>query len=434
MPRVSATEHRVVIIGSGFAGLFAARRLGRAGVPLTLIDRTNHHLFQPLLYQVATGILSEGEVSPPTRYVLRRHRRTNVIIGEVSHIDLAARTVTSTADGVEVVTPYDHLIVGAGMRTNTFGHDEYLDHAPGLKSVEDALAVRARIFNAFEMAEIITDPDERAAWLTFVVIGGGATGAELAGQIADLADRTLGSEFRHIDPREARIIVVDGAPRMLGAFHEKLAAKAQAELERLGIEVHLNVLVDGIDKHGIHLKSDDPSLPRRIECRTKIWTAGVTPSGLTSVLADQSGHVEVDRSGRVLVNDDCTLPGHPEVFVVGDMMALGDLKGVAEVAIQSGRHAAGEIIRRTRGDNEPRPFRYHNLGDLAAVSRRYAIMQLGPLHITGLPAWWIWLVVHLTFLTGFKNRTATLFHWTISFLGSDRTQRTYTPVEEGDDA
>ena len=420
--------HKVVIIGSGFGGLFAARRLGVAGVPLTLIDRTNHHLFQPLLYQVATGILSEGEIAPPTRDVLRHHPHTNVILGDVTRIDLAARTVTSMAIDLEVVTPYDSLIIAGGLRTTYFGHDEYLEHAPGIKTIDDALELRARIFGAFERAEVEPDPVARAAWMTFVVIGAGATGAEMAGQIAELAHRTLKRNFRRIDPADARIVVVDAGPRMLGNFHEKLAAAAEAELKRLGVEIHLGMPVTGVDESGVDLETDDPRL-KRIESRAKVWAAGVRPSPLGSLLADQSEHVALDHAGRVQVQDNCSLPGHPEVFVVGDMMGLRDLPGVAEVAIQSGNHAAGEILRRRRGDLRPRPFHYRDLGNLASISSRFAIFELGPIRIDGLPAWLLWLVVHLTFLTGFKNRTSTLFHWSISFIGRDRSQRTFTPRE-----
>jgi NADH dehydrogenase len=426
--RSAQTTHRVVIIGSGFGGLFAARRLGRADVPVTLIDRTNHHLFQPLLYQVATGILSEGEIAPPTRDVLRHHPRTEVILGEVTGIDLEARTVTSQALDVEVVTPYDSLIVAAGMYTSYLGHDEYAPHAPGLKTIDDALELRARIFGAFEMAEIEPDPVARAAWMTFVVIGGGATGVELIGQIAELAHRTLQRNFRRIDPAQARIVLVDAAPRLLGAFDAELAQAAARELEGLGVEIHLGVPVTGVDEYGVDLDSDDPRLAR-IDCRAKVWAAGVRPSSLCSLLADRDGRIELDRSGRVQVLPDCSLPGHPEVYVVGDMMALRDLPGVAEVAIQSGIHAAGEIMRRARGDDGPRPFRYHDLGSLASISRYYAVAELGPIRTAGRFGWLLWLVVHLTFLTGFKNRTATLFHWTVSFVGRDRTQRTFTRTQ-----
>jgi NADH:ubiquinone reductase (H+-translocating) len=417
--------HRVVIIGSGFAGLFATRRLKRAPVAVTVIARTSHHLFQPLLYQVATGILSEGEIAPATRDVLRNQLNTSVLLGEVVDIDLDARTVTSRVIDHQVVRGYDSLIVAAGAETSYFGHDEWALAAPGLKSIDDALELRGRILGAFEMAEIEDDPEARAAWMTFVVVGAGATGVEMAGQIADLAHHTLRSNFRRIDPADARILLVDALPRVLTQFDARLSGKAKARLETIGVEVHLGVRVTGVEEHWLEISGTDPTLSHRIDSRTKVWAAGVHASPLGAMLA-KSGGFELASGGRVPVTSNCSLPGHPEVFVVGDMMSLNDLPGVAEVALQSGRHAAKEIERRVRGDTSTKRFRYHDLGTLASISRSYAVAELGPIKVTGLPAWVLWLFVHLAFLTGFKNRVSTVFHWAVSFIGRQRAERTMT--------
>lgn len=416
----------MVIIGSGFGGLFATRRLKRAPVAVTLIDRTTDHLFQPLLYQVATGILSDGEIAPPTREVLRHQRNASVVLGDVTDIDLDARTVTSRALDHEVVRSYDSLIVAAGAESSYFGHDEWAVDAPGLKSIDDALELRSRILGAFEMAEIEDDPKVRAAWMTFVVVGAGATGVEMAGQIAELAHHTLQSNFRRIDPSKARILLVDGLPRILTQFDPRLSSKAANRLGKIGVEIHLGVRVTAIDEYGLELSgSPDPALTR-IDSRTKVWAAGVHASPLGAMLA-KAGGFELDHGGRVPVARNCSLPGHPEVFVVGDMMSLNDLPGVAEVALQSGRHAAAEIERRLRdGDSPDKPFRYHDLGTLASIARSYAVAELGPIRVAGLPAWLLWLFVHLAFLTGFKNRVSTVFHWAISFIGRSRAERTIT--------
>ncbi len=416
--------HRVVIVGAGFGGLFATRRLSGEPVDITVIDRTSHHLFQPLLYQVATGILSEGEIAPPTRDVLRDQRNARVMLGEVTDIDLEARTVTSEIIGRRTVTPYDSLIVAAGSRQSYFGNDEFSVHAPGLKTIDDALEIRGRIFGAFEMAEIEPDPDARRRWLTFVVVGAGPAGVEMAGQIAELSHLSLRSNFRAIDPSDARILLLDGAPRILGAFDERLVAKAVAELERLGVEIQVGAMVTGVDEDGIEVRDADGG-ERRIEATTKIWSAGVQASPLGALLAEQAG-VELTRSGQLPVLPDCTVPGHPEVFVVGDLMALDGLPGLAEVAMQSGRHAASEIVRRLEGPSSPRRFRYVDLGTLAAISRYFAIGEIGRLRFSGVIGWLVWLVVHVTFLTGFKNRVSALFHWVVSFFGRSRAERTIT--------
>jgi NADH dehydrogenase len=416
--------HRVVIVGSGFGGLFAARRLRRAPVDVTVIDRTNHHLFQPLLYQVATGILSEGEIAPATRDVLRRFSNVAVQLGTVTGVDLRARTVTATLGDRVFTTPYDSLIVATGIETSYFGHDEFGRWASGMKSIDDALELRGRIFGAFESAELETDEVSRDAWLTFVVVGAGPTGVELAGQIAELSRRSLHRNFRAIDPASARVVLVEGGPAVLPSFGSRLSRIAERDVRRIGVELRLNTMVTGMDRSGVDLRTADGG-SERIAARTAVWAAGMTASPLGAMLAAASG-AALDRMGRVMVKPDCSLPGHSEVFVVGDLMALGDLPGMAEVALQSGQHAAATIHRRAMGDDAPRPFRYYDLGSLATISRFNAVARIGPLRFGGLAGWVVWLVVHLTLLTGFKNRLGALAHWTISFLGRGRAERTIT--------
>ncbi len=417
--------HRVVVIGSGFGGLFGTRALARRhDVEITLVARTSHHLFQPLLYQVATGILSEGEIAPSTREILARQRNARVILGDVTRIDLTARTVTSEVLGQETVTPYDSLLVAAGSGQSYFGHDEFSEHAPGMKSVDDALELRGRIFGAFELAELAeTEADTRRA-LTFVVVGAGPTGVEMAGQIAELAGRTLTHDFRRIDPGGARILLVDGLDAVLPGFGEHLGGAARARLEEMGVEVHLGTLVTDVDATGVVLEHSD-GRTERVEALTKVWAAGVQASPLGAQLAEQSG-AELDRNGRVRVRPDLTLPGHPEVFVVGDMMALDDLPGVAQVAIQGARHAAREIGARLDGASGPGPFHYTDKGSMATISRFSAVASIGRLRFAGFLAWLLWLGVHLVYIIGFKQRVTTLLHWAISFLGRGRTERVAT--------
>jgi NADH dehydrogenase len=421
----SRTPHRVVVVGSGFGGLFATQALKRADVDVTLIDRTTHHLFQPLLYQVATGILSEGEIAPPTRDILRRQKNARVLLGHVETIDLEAQTVTSTILDTTTVTPYDSLVVAAGAGQSYFGNDRFAEFAPGMKTIDDALELRGRIFGAYEMAELETDPLELDAWLTFVVVGAGPTGVEMAGQIAELSRRTLRNNFRAIDPSTTRVVLLDAAGAVLGTFGDRLSTHALHELEGMGVEVQLNAKVVDVDAHGIEVEDPDGSR-RRIEARTKIWAAGVAASPLGRQLAEQSG-AELDRSGRVLVERDLTLPGHPEVFVIGDMMALDGLPGVSPVAIQGAKHAAKQITRRAEGSAEvSRPFRYRDKGSMATISRFRAVASIGPLHLRGFVAWVAWLAVHLLYLTAFKNRFTALMHWAVSFVGRGRSERTAT--------
>ncbi len=416
-------RHRVVIVGGGFGGLAAAKALRRAPVDVTVVDRQAHHLFQPLLYQVATGLLSQGNIAPPLRDVLRHQRNAEVVLAEVGGVDLERRVVGCSLLDRTWELSYDSLIVAAGSAQSYFGHDEFAVHAPGMKTIDDALEVRGRIFGAFELAELEEDPARRSAWLTFVVVGAGPTGVEMAGQIAELSRYSLPSNFRRIDTKAARILLVDAAPRILPSFDEALALRAAAKLEVMGVEIRSGTLVTGMDAAGVGLTAN--GVVERLAAMTKIWSAGVQASPLGSMLAEQAG-VEPTRTGRVPVTPDCTLPGHPEVFVVGDLMALDHLPGLAEVAIQSARHAASEVRRRLDGDAQPRPFRYRDLGSLAAVSRYYAIGERRSARVWGFVGWLFWLVVHLTFLTGFKNRVSALFHWTISFFGRSRPERTIT--------
>lgn len=420
---MSTARHRVVIVGSGFGGLFAAKSLGRAPatIEVTLISRTNHHLFQPLLYQVATGILSEGQIAPATRDVLKKKRNVFVELAEVTGFDLKARHVTAVQPGGRKVTlSYDSLIVAAGVGQSYFGHDEYAEWAPGMKTLADALDQRARILGAFEMAELENDPDVRRAWLTFVVVGGGPTGVEIAGQIAELSRRALKHDFRRFDSGEVRVLLFEGGPEILATFGDKLSGIATRELEKIGVEIRVNSIVAHIDADGVDVKGADGSV-QHFAAKTKIWAAGVLASPLAKMLADATG-AQCDRAGRIKVQPDCSLPGHPEVFVVGDMMNCNDLPGVAEVALQSGLHAAHVIRNRVRG-TKPTPWKYRDLGSMAAVDSRSAILSAHGVRLSGRIAWLMWLVVHITFMTGFKNRFTALIHWFLCFIGTSRLER-----------
>jgi NADH dehydrogenase len=420
---MASETHRVVIVGGGFGGLFAARWLRRAPVEVTLVDRVNHHLFQPLLYQVATGILSEGEIAPPIRGVLRRQRNTRVELAEVQGFDLEARKATAMRpDGQLFQVPYDSLIVAAGAGQSYFGHDEFSRWAPGMKTINDALELRGRILGAFEIAALETDPERQREWLTFVVVGGGPTGVEIAGQIAELSRRVLKNDFRKIDPTSARILLFDGGQAILGGFGDRLSSKAARDLERLGIEIRTGSIVTDVDRTGVVVKSGDEEL--RIAARTKIWAAGVQASPLARMLGEASG-AEVDQAGRVSVLPDCTLPGHPEVFAIGDMMSLNGLPGVAEVAMQQGVHASSSIKRRLRG-RETREFRYRDLGSMATIARFRAVVSFAGIRLSGFLGWLVWLFVHLAFLTGFKNRLSTIPRWAFTFIGNGRPERTIT--------
>jgi NADH dehydrogenase len=424
MGSTSSTRHRVVIVGSGFGGLFAAKKLAKADVDVTLVSRTVHHLFQPLLYQVATGILSEGEIAPATREILRRQKNTRVLLGDVLDVDVDARTVTFAGEGTTTTLPYDSLVVAAGAGQSYFGNDSFAEFAPGMKTVDDALELRGRIFTAFERAELATTTEEQARALTFVVVGAGPTGVEMAGQIAELAHRTLRGEFRSIAPSTARIVLLDAADRVLPSFDERLSLDTQDRLRRLGVDVRLRTRVTDVDGSGLTVVTPDGA-ERRIDAETVMWAAGVEGNPLGRLVAERAG-AEVDRAGRVLVEADTSVPGHPEVFVVGDLMSLDRLPGVAQVAIQSGQHAARTIIARVQGRPEPGAFRYKDKGSMATISRFAAVAQVGRLRLTGFVAWVAWLFVHLLYLIGFKNRVTTLLHWAISFVGRGRTQRAVT--------
>lgn len=420
-----ASPHRVVIVGGGFGGLFAAKFMRRAPVEITLIDRTNHHAFQPLLYQLATGILSEGSVAPPLREVLRKHRNVRVELGDVVEFDLQARTVTAGRPvGPPLITPYDSLIVAAGATGSYFGHDEFSRFAPGMKTVDDALELRARIFGAFEMAELEEDPEVQRTWLTFAVIGAGPTGVEMAGQIAELSRRSLKRNFRRIDPASAQVLLFDGGKEPLASFGDELCAKAASQIERTGVQLRMESRVTDVKSDAIVVLGADGE-EQRVACHTKVWAAGVQASPLGAMLAQATG-AETDRAGHVEVLPDCTLPGHPEVFVVGDMMALNGLPGVAEVAMQSGIHAARTIKRRLQGNDEAKPFVYRDLGSMATISRFRAIVSFKGIKVGGFIGWLMWAFVHLTFLTGFKNRGTALVRWLSAFIGSSRDERTIT--------
>ncbi|MFI5841331.1 NAD(P)/FAD-dependent oxidoreductase [Catenuloplanes sp. NPDC051500] len=417
-------QHRVVVVGAGFGGLFATKALKRADVHVTLINGTTHHLFQPLLYQVATGILSEGEIAPPVREILKKQENVEVLLGWAHEVDVERRIVTATATtGIEYQVPYDSLIVAAGASQSYFGNDHFAENAPGMKSIDDALELRGRIFGAFEMAELETDQEAIDRWLTFVVVGAGPTGVEMAGQIAELAHRTLPGEYRRIDPKRARVILVDAVDAVLPSFGDHLSTQALRQLHKIGVEVELGTKVVGVDEGGIDVETARGA--QRIEAATKIWAAGVAAPPLAKKLAEAAG-AETDRAGRILVNPDCTVPGHPEIFALGDMMSLNRLPGVAQVAIQSGRYAAETIKRRLAGKPAQEPFKYHDKGSMATISRFSAVASTGKMHFTGVLGWFMWLAVHLLYLVGFKNRVSTIGHWFVSFVGNGRSERVTT--------
>jgi NADH:ubiquinone reductase (H+-translocating) len=425
---------RVVVIGGGFGGLQAVKALRRAEVDITLIDRRNFHLFQPLVYQVATGALSPGEVAAPLRWIFRGEEHVRVLLAEVTEFDLGAREVLVQPpfDGVEPErVPYDTLIVAGGSAYSYFGHDEWRAIAPEVKSLESALDVRRRILEAFEAAELERDPGRRAPWLTFAVVGAGPTGVELAGQIGELARDTLPSDFRAIDPRQGRVLLIEQADRVLTAFPESLSHRAERALERIGVIPMLGHVVVGMDEDGVTIEGADGT--RRIAARTVLWAAGVQASSLAATLAAQSG-AELDRTGRVTVSPDLTLPGHPEVLAIGDMVRVADargqgveLPGLAPVAMQQGRYAARLVADRLRGRATP-PFHYVDKGNLATIGRGKAVADIRGLRLSGLLAWLTWLVVHIFYLVGFQNRLLVMIRWAISFVTRGRGARLITQV------
>jgi NADH:ubiquinone reductase (H+-translocating) len=425
-----APRHRVVVVGGGFGGLLATRFLGDEPVEVTLIDRRNHHLFQPLLYQVATGLLPAGQVSPPLRHVVRRHKNVRVEMAEVTGFDLERRLVSGNVLGTPVEYPYDSLIVSAGSGQSYFGHDEFAFYAPGMKTIDDATELRRRFFGAFEIAEMATDEVEKERWLTFAIVGAGPTGVELAGQVRELATRSLKGEFRTFDPASVRVVLLDGGKEPLATFGDKLSERATKELSSLGVELRMGARVVGVDWNGVDI-SDAEGNRSRLEAHTTVWAAGVQASPLAAELARVSG-AEVDRAGRIKVLPDLSLPGHPEVFAIGDMAAIDDLPGVAEVAMQGGLHAANTIVRRLRGEPS-RPFKYRDLGSVATIGRFRAIVSVRGVRLGGFPGWLVWAFIHLAFLTGFGNRLTTLLKWTRSFIGKGRPEREISWARTGGD-
>jgi NADH dehydrogenase len=420
-------RHRVAIIGGGFGGLYAARRLGKdRRIDLTLVDRRNHHTFQPLLYQVATGALAPGEIAQPLRSILRRNRNTTVLLGEAVGLDLERREVV-LSDGGPI--PYDTLVVSTGARHSYFGNDEWARFAPGLKSIDDATEIRRRILIAFEAAEREHVPERRAEWMTFVVVGGGPTGAELAGALGEIAHDTLKRDFRSIDPAEARIILVEALDRILPGYPPDRSRSAKRQLERLGVVVRTGTRVTDIAEHEVTV---DPAA-ERIPARTVLWAAGVQASAFARAVASATG-AETDKAGRVRVEGDLTIAGHPEIFVIGDAAVQPwkpdmPVPGVAQGGIQGGKHAASAILARL--DGEPaKPFRYRNLGDVAVIGRLSGVTNipwLGPFGRTGgFPAWLLWLGIHLVSLAGFANRVIVLVRWAWSFVTHGRGSRLIT--------
>ncbi|HEV7576146.1 MAG TPA: NAD(P)/FAD-dependent oxidoreductase [Caldimonas sp.] len=430
----TATRPRVLVVGCGFGGIEAVRALSKAAVEITLVDRTNHHLFQPLLYQVATAGLSAPAVSAPIRHALRRemaHGNLTVLKAEVHAIDVAARTVTLD-DGEKI--EWDHLVVAAGATHGYFGHDEWQRHAPGLKTLADAFDIRARVIGAFECAERARVDAERDAWLTFVVIGGGPTGVEMAGTMSEIAQHTLDREFRRIDPKRTRVILLEGSPRILGTFVAKQSERARRQLERLGVDVRTESKVTGIDADGVAYDSATSGGSERIAARTVIWAAGVAGSPLGAELARGSG-ATLDRAGRVVVAPDLSLPGHPEISVVGDLAAAlshgpkgtSPVPGVSPAAKQMGRTAAANIVRRIAGESTL-AFRYRDYGNLATVGRKAAVVELalpplGTLRFSGLAAWLFWLFAHIYFLIGFRNRLMVMVDWAWAYFTYERGAR-----------
>jgi NADH dehydrogenase len=416
-------RHRVVIVGGGFGGLFAARAL-RNSADVTLVDRTQHHLFQPLLYQVATGILSEGEIAVPLRDVLKRHRTVECLLAEAVGVDPAAHVVfADRPDGERIPLPYDDLVVAAGVRQSYFGHDEYARWAPGMKTISDALTIRQRVFGAFELAETATSAEEQRRRLTFAVVGAGPTGVELAGQIRELATRTLRKEFRRIHPEQARVLLFDGGDTPLASFGPVLSAKAAATLAELGVEFRPRTRVTEVDRDGLVVR-DRSGATQRIAAGTVLWAAGVAAPPFAAALATRTG-AETDRAGRIRVLPDLTIAGHPEISVVGDVMSLDDLPGVAEVAMQTGLYAGRRIRHRLAG-RPIRPFRYHELGSAAYLARGRAVVSVGRLHLAGFLGWLVWLFVHIAFLTGYRNRLGALLTWSVTFARDARRERTFT--------
>ncbi|HEX6450690.1 MAG TPA: NAD(P)/FAD-dependent oxidoreductase [Trebonia sp.] len=422
---VESGSRRVVIVGGGFAGLFAARALSRAPVQVTLVDRAEHHLFQPLLYQCATDILSEGKIAVPLRELLRKHRNVEFVMAEVTGIDPAGRRLQARRPlGDPIELGYDYLILAAGVRQSYFGHDEYAAVAPGMKSIEDAMKIRRRVFGAFELAESAEDPAERTRWLTFALVGAGPTGVELAGQIRELATKTLRREYRRIKPEDARVMLFDGGSAPLATFGPKLSAMAASQLGKLGVELHMGSIVTHVDVAGLRVKDHDGK-ETRYEAGNVLWTAGVAAPPLATAAAKATG-AQQDRAGRLLCGPDLSLPGHPDILVTGDMMSLDKLPGVAEVAMQTGLYAGRRISREALGQTYDKPFRYHDLGSAAYISRGRAVVSAFNMNFGGFPGWVVWLFIHIGFLTGYRNRIGAVIGWWFAFTRDLRRERTFT--------
>jgi len=420
---------RVVIVGGGFAGLFAARELRHRPVEVTVVDRAAHHLFQPLLYQCATGVLSEGQIAVPLRQLFKRYDNVDCLVAEVTDVDVEAREVVAVRPfGGTIRLPYDDLIVAAGVEQSYFGHDEFAPYAPGMKTLADALVIRRRVFGAFEMAQTATDPAERRRWLTFALVGAGPTGVELAGQIRELATLTLRNEFRRLDPEEARVLLFDAGAMPLAPFGPKLSAKAAKSLAGMGVEMHMHSMVTDVDQDGLVVRDKD-GVSTRYEAGNVLWTAGVAAPPLAGMLAKATG-AEQDRAGRILVQPDLTIPGHPEISVVGDLMSLDKLPGVAEVAMQSGFHAGKLIKQRVDAGGTAAkpaaPFHYRDFGSAAYLSRGRAVISVGRFRASGLIGWFAWLGIHIAFLTTFRNRFGAILTWALAFSRESRRERPFT--------
>ena len=420
--RPSNGRHHVVVIGAGFGGINAVKKLKNADVEITLIDKKNHHLFQPMLYQVATGVISAGEIAPSTRQILRHQDNVNFVNGEVSDVNIKEQTVTAELDGAVRTYGYDSLVVAAGAGQSYFGNDHFAEHAPGMKTLDDAFEIRSRIISAFEKAELEEDPAKREKLLTFVIVGAGPTGVELTGQIAELAQRTFAGTYSNFGSSSAKIYLLDGAPQVLPPFGKRLGRKAQRTLEKLGVDVRLNAMVTDVTADAVTYKNMKTEEEVTIEAATKIWSAGVAASPLGKLIADQAG-VEADRAGRVSVNEDLTVGEYKNVYIVGDMISLNRLPGVAQVAIQGGNHV-GKLIEAKIDEestaNEAEPFEYFDKGSMAVISRFNAVVKLGKTEFAGFPAWISWLGLHIFYIVGFRSRTLVALHWLLNAFSRDR--------------
>jgi NADH:ubiquinone reductase (H+-translocating) len=426
-----AGTHRIVILGGGFGGLVAAQTLKRANASITLIDKRNFHLFQPLLYQVATGSLSPGQIASPLRAVLSRQKNTEVLLGEAVDLDPDAKKVVLRDGGV---FPYDSLIIATGSQTSYYGNDAWRAFAPSLKTVEEATAIRHKLLYAFERAERSDSEAEARAWLTFVIVGAGATGLELAGALAEIARETLRNDFRHINPSEARILLLDGAPRVLTAYPEDLSAKAEKLVSHLGVEVFKNAMVNNIDCEGVHYTHEGKAI--KLPARTVLWAGGVTANEFGHKVAERT-RAETDRAGRITMQPDLTVPNYSDIFIVGDLALSLDehgkpLPGVAQVAIQGGCYAAKAIGARLKGKQSLPPFRYFNKGDMAVIGRAAAVANVFGMHISGFPAWFIWLFIHLMYIVQFQSRVQVFIQWGFEYLTFNRGARLITGAAVSD--